>query len=217
MATPKAQRIAIWIIAIVMTVGTIGSFLVIILGNKNTQTDQQRINELSTAYQKEYAAYQAKVDKQSKELSDKYYTEFSSYSTRPSAFDGSAVKDLATTDLKVGDGEDIKADTAYSAYYIGWNPSGKVFDQSIDNGTLKAPIEGGNLIEGWNKGVIGMKVGGVREITIPSAQAYGEAGSGTDIPPNTPIKFVVMIIPKPEKLSAPEPSAELLRYYYGQQ
>ncbi len=51
-----------------------------------------------------------------------------------------------------------------------------------------------SLIPGWAEGVIGMRVGGVREITIPSDLAYKDQGSGNDIPPNTPIKFIVYVI-----------------------
>jgi FKBP-type peptidyl-prolyl cis-trans isomerase len=50
------------------------------------------------------------------------------------------------------------------------------------------------MIEGWNQGVLGMKIGGVRELTIPAELAYGETGSGK-IPANSPIKFVLMTIP----------------------
>lgn len=63
-------------------------------------------------------------------------------------------------------------------YYIGWNPDGiKIFDQSIDGETLKSPLslDGvgvSDVIVGW-KGLLGMKVGGVRELTIPSDMAYG--------------------------------------------
>jgi FKBP-type peptidyl-prolyl cis-trans isomerase len=103
---------------------------------------------------------------------------------------------VTTRDIKAGDGAEITADTKYQAYYTGWNPKGVVFDSSIKGESLGAPIDTSqiSLIQGWNEGVVGMKVGGVREITIPSDLAYGEQGSGDTIPPNTPIKFVVMII-----------------------
>jgi FKBP-type peptidyl-prolyl cis-trans isomerase len=112
-------------------------------------------------------------------------------------FDVASVGDkVTTTDLVPGDGADITKDTKYQAYYIGWNPKGKTFDSSFSSDKLKAPIDTsqGSMISGWTTGVAGMKVGGVREITIPSDLAYGDKGSGDDIPPNTPIKFVVMII-----------------------
>ena len=58
-----------------------------------------------------------------------------------------------------------------------------------------------------------MKVGGVRELTIPSDMAYGETGSGEDIPANTPLKFVVMAIPPVEEIPLPQ----ILKDYYKRQ
>lgn len=204
MATPRSQRIGIWIIAIAMVAGTLGSFLVMALSLQNQKIDQSEQQKLSDEYQKTITSYQAKVDAQAKELSAKYFADFSQFSSVVASFDAKSVKKVTTTDIKVGDGETIKADTAYSAYYIGWNPKGTVFDQSIADGTLKSPIAGGNLIPGWNEGVLGMKIGGVRGITIPSDKAYGAAGSGENIPPNTPIKFVVMAIPKVTEVPLPD-------------
>lgn len=215
MATKKSQRIFIWVIAIVMTVGTVAGFIAMMIAPTNQKIDQERVAKLTSQYQQEYAAYQAKVDAQAAELSAKYYDTFKQYSSRPTAFGASDVKELTSEDLVVGDGETVTATTKYSAYYIGWNPTGKVFDQSIDGTKLKSPIAGGNLIEGWNKGVIGMKVGGVRELTIPSDMAYGEAGSGEDIPSNTPLKFVVFVIPEVETISQPALPSELQKYSGG--
>jgi FKBP-type peptidyl-prolyl cis-trans isomerase len=193
MATKKSQRIGIWIIAIVMLVGTVGSFAAMIVGTQNSANDQKKFEEA-------YAAYQKQLDEQkklAKELSDKYYGTFKPYQSSPAAFDASTVgQTVITNDLKVGDGAEITKDTKYLAYYVGWNPSGKTFDSSFDGETLKAPLDTteATLISGWNDGVVGMKVGGVRELTIPAALAYGDTGSGEDIPANTPIKFVIMII-----------------------
>lgn len=206
MATPKSQRIGIWIIAIVLMVGTFGSFLVMGLSLNNKKTDDSR---LQTAYD----SYQASVAVQAKELSGKYYADFSQYASVPSEFSADSVTELTKNDLKVGDGVDVTSGTAYSAYYIGWNPKGVIFDQSIVDGALKSPIAGGNMIVGWNEGVIGMKIGGVRELAIPSAKAYGETGSGDNILPNMPIKFVVMVIPKVDEIPLPQ---ILLDYYQSQ-
>lgn len=215
MSATRGQRIGIWIIAAFMVVGTIGSFLAIILANQNQQTDQARINELTAQYQKEYDAYQAKVDAQAEELSAQYFATFNQFSTRPAAFDAASVTELKKEDIIVGSGENITSDSSFTAYYIGWNPSGKVFDGSIEGDTLKAPfgVEPGGVIEGWTKGVDGMKVGGVRELSIPAELAYGATGSGEDIPANTPIKFIIMIIPTPEKITVPTMPPELIKYY----
>lgn len=204
-STSRKQRFGIWLITIVMTVGTIFSFLVIIIGNQNSTEENQVRQEKYNKYLTASNEYQSKVTAQNTELSGKYYEKMKAYSTYPAAFDKSTVTEVVKKDLVVGDGNEIKDDTIYTAYYIGWNPDGKIFDQSIDTvtNTLKAPLESGSLITGWNEGVIGMKIGGVREITIPSSKAYGESGQGELIPPNTPIKFIVMIIPSPEKITAP--------------
>ncbi len=215
MATKKSQRIGIWIIVFLMGGGTIGSFAAIVLANKNSAADQAKLNDLTAEYKKAQDAYQVKVDAQAKELSAKYFDTFNQYASSPAAFDKSAVKELQKTDLVVGDGADITAESTFTAYYIGWNPDGKVFDGSISDGALKAPFEvaPGTVIKGWSDGVIGMKVGGVRELTIPSDLAYGETGSGELIPANTPLKFILMIIPTPEKIAKPEMPAALLNYY----
>lgn len=215
MATSKTQRIGIWILALLMAVGTIGSFVAIVFANNNQAVDQARINELSAQYQKEYEAYEAKVAAQAAELSSQYFPIFSPYQSRVSAFDASAVTELATEDLVVGDGEVLSAESSFTAYYIGWNPTGTVFDSSIEADALKAPFTAspGGVIEGWSEGVVGMKVGGIRELTIPAELAYGETGSGDTIPPNTPLKFVMMVIPTPETITAPEIPEELLEYY----
>jgi FKBP-type peptidyl-prolyl cis-trans isomerase FkpA len=230
MATPKSQRIGIWIIAIVLTIGTLGSFLAIVLGNQNKQTDQANLQKASTEYQKAYTDYQAKskvydaqVAAQAKQLSDQYYGIFNQYASSPAKFDASSVKTLKTQDIKIGDGEKITTKTAYSAYYIGWNPKGVIFDQSIDKGALKAPITvtpDGQMIVGWNQGVLGMNINGVRELSIPSSMAYGATGSGDNIPANTPIKFVVMVIPEITVITPvqqPQPPQILIDYYKSQQ
>jgi FKBP-type peptidyl-prolyl cis-trans isomerase len=209
------QRVGIWIIAIVMTVGTIGSFLVIILANSNQKLDQTRLSDLSKQYSDNQAEYQKKVDAQANELSATYFDTFNQYAHLPAAFNAADVTTLVSEDIKVGDGATIEKDQAFTAYYIGWNPSGVVFDGSIDGSKLKAPFTAapGSVITGWSEGVIGMKVGGVRILTIPSDKAYGATGSGENIPANTPLKFVMMVIPTPETIPPATIPAELLKYY----
>jgi FKBP-type peptidyl-prolyl cis-trans isomerase len=219
MATRKSQRIGIWVIAGALTIGTLGGFIAMVLAPKNAASDQARYQQLMDDYSKESTAYQAKVDAQATELSAKYFDTFNQYATRPSVFTAADVKELKKEDLKIGEGEAITKDSSFSAYYIGWNPSGKVFDGSIDGTKLKAPfsVTPGSVIPGWTEGVDGMKAGGVRELTIPADKAYGETGQGADIPANTPLKFVIMVIPTPEKIAQPTPSEELLKLYAQQQ
>lgn len=215
MAATKGQRIGIWIIAAFMAVGTIGSFAIIVLANSNDQKDQARINQLTADYQKQTEAYQAKVDAQAAQLSEQYFETFNQYASRPATFDKASVTELKTEDLVVGTGDDITAESTFTAYYIGWTPDGNIFDSSLADGKLKAPITAapGGVIKGWTQGAAGMKVGGIREMTIPSDLAYGESGQGETIPPSTPLKFAVMIIPTPEVIEQPDMPQELVNYY----
>jgi FKBP-type peptidyl-prolyl cis-trans isomerase len=216
MATPKSQRIGILVIAVVMIVGTLGSFLVLILDTQNQQSEDQELQAVYSQYQADSEAYQAKLDAQAQELSDEYYPIFKKFESRPGPYDIDSITELKTVDLTIGNGEKIDGDTPFAAYYIGWNPDGKVFDQSITIDALGSPIpidglDQASLIEGWKTGLIGMNMGGVRELSIPSDLAYGETGQGDTIPPNTPLKFIVMAIPQPEPIEPPEIPEELLQ------
>jgi len=203
-ASARSQRISIWIIVIVLTLGTFLSFFAIILDNKNTATQSAHINQLTQQYQ-------AAVSAQTKQLSDKYYSQFSQYSSLVGKYDASGVSDVSTQDLVVGTGDTINEDSSYAAYYIGWLPDGTIFDQSISNGALKQPLSvtPGGVISGWTKGTTGMKIGGVREITMTSAEGYGSNGQGS-IPANSPLRFVIMVIPTPPTIPVPE---DLVKYY----
>jgi FKBP-type peptidyl-prolyl cis-trans isomerase len=215
MARGRAQRIGIWVIAIVLTVGTLAGFLALILSPKNQASDQARLADLQAQYQKASDEYQTKVAAQSAALSFEHFGTLNQFSSRVATFDAAAVTELKTEDLVAGTGGEIGADTTFAAYYIGWNPAGEIFDQSIDGTSLKAPftVTPGSVIKGWSEGVIGMKVGGIRELTIPSEKAYGETGSGDKIPANTPLKFILLIIPTPEAIPQAEVPTALLRYY----
>ncbi|MBC7764653.1 FKBP-type peptidyl-prolyl cis-trans isomerase [Microbacteriaceae bacterium] len=220
MATSKNQRLGIMAILVVTVVGTIGSFAVMVLSSQNQATESAAQQETLNAYQASSKAYQAKVDAQAAQLSAQYFATFSPQASRVGAFDANAVKAIAIEDLVIGTGEDITGTTKFAAYYIGWNPKGKIFDQSIDMSKLKAPIpiadglDNASLISGWKEALKGMKIGGIREITLPSDKAYGEKGSGDTIPPNTPLKFIVMAIPLPQQIPQPEVPASL---YQGAQ
>jgi FKBP-type peptidyl-prolyl cis-trans isomerase len=219
-ASARGQRIGIWIIAIVMTVGTVGSFIVIILSNNNAKVDEARKTLLTNEYNQEVKDYQAKVDAQTAALSTQYYDTFSPYASRVGTFDKDNSSTLIKNDLVVGTGDTITQTSTYAAYYIGWLPDGTIFDQSIDSGKLKAPLTvtaNAGVIDGWATGVVGMKVGGVRELTIPGPQAYPSGqpsqNGSVEIPAESPLKFVIMIIPKPDTIPQPQPSAELLKLY----
>lgn len=217
MATSKAQRIGIIIIAVVMTVGTIGSFFIMIVANQNSQIDareaeakKKEFDKKLADYQKRLDEYQKQVDEESKQLGPKYYDSVKPYESEAQPFDGSKVKELEKRDLKEGDGAEVKDPNDMRAYYIGWNEKGKIFDSSIEGDTLKPAFNPASAIPGWQQGVVGMKIGGVRELTIPSDLAYGKQGSGEHIPPNAPLKFIIVAIPKSD-LKQPEIPQDLMQ------
>ncbi len=197
--TTKGQRIGYSILLIALLGGTIGSFVLMTHQALNPDLDDLASRQELTDLQNELMDYQAKLTTWQNKLVDKYsplyIDEFKQYEKANYAFNAESVSELTTKDLKEGDGAVLTEDSKYQAFYIGWLPDGEVFDSSFNGDKLKAPLEGGNLIEGWNEGVIGMKIGGVRELTIPAEKAYGESGSGS-IPANSPIKFIVKIIPE---------------------
>ena len=98
-------------------------------------------------------------------------------------------------DLVVGTGATAKAGDQVSVHYTGWLTDGTKFDSSLDRGEPFAFTLGqGQVIEGWDKGVEGMKVGGKRKLTIPPAMAYGDQGAGDAIPPNATLVFEVELL-----------------------
>ena len=97
--------------------------------------------------------------------------------------------------LVVGTGATAKAGDQVSVHYTGWLTDGTKFDSSLDRGEPFAFTLGqGQVIEGWDKGVEGMKVGGKRKLTIPPAMAYGDQGAGDAIPPNAVLVFEVELL-----------------------
>lgn len=107
--------------------------------------------------------------------------------------DEPAPKELVVNDLVEGTGAEAKAGDTVTVDYVGvLYKNGKQFDASWDSGQpFTFELGGGSVIEGWDKGLEGMKVGGRRELIIPANMAYGTEGSGDAIPPNAALIFVV--------------------------
>ena len=104
-----------------------------------------------------------------------------------------APTELVITDLIEGNGPEVTAGTTVQAHYVGvaWS-TGEEFDASWNRGsTLDFPVGVGMVIQGWDQGLLGMKVGGRRRLEIPSDLAYGAAGAGGAIGPNEALIFVV--------------------------
>jgi peptidylprolyl isomerase len=104
--------------------------------------------------------------------------------------------ELVTDDIVVGEGDEATKGTKVSVHYVGVAfSSGEEFDASWNRGQpFEFKLGAGQVIPGWDAGVEGMKVGGRRKLTIPSAMAYGARGAGGVIGPNEPLVFVVDLL-----------------------
>jgi FKBP-type peptidyl-prolyl cis-trans isomerase len=100
---------------------------------------------------------------------------------------------LESVDTVVGTGEAVKSGDFISINYTGKLESGKVFDSSIGRKPFETQIGVGSVIKGWDIGIIGLKEGGKRTLTIPSDLAYGPRGQGS-IPPNSTLIFDVELV-----------------------
>src|SRR5579884_1850603 len=97
-------------------------------------------------------------------------------------------------DITVGDGEEVHSGDYIVIHYKGTLENGKKFDSSYDRGTpFHTRIGVGDVIDGWDMGVIGMKVGGKRKLTIPPELAYGERAVG-DIPGGSTLIFELELL-----------------------
>lgn len=178
MATRKSQRIIIWVIAVVMTIGTLGAYFVVILANDSAQQD---------------AAKQQKAIEDAQEQQQKANQPLAGYEATP--FDKASVTELKVETLKEGSGAAATADSSVTANYFGWVSDGTIFDSSNKNGTA-TPIDFGlnQVITGWKEGLTGVKEGSVVKLTIPSDKAYGSQGAGGVIGPDEPLVFIVELV-----------------------
>lgn len=112
------------------------------------------------------------------------------------------ITELQKIDTQVGTGREAEPGFNVTVHYTGWlydasaeNGKGKKFDSSLDrNQPFNFFLGGGQVIQGWDEGFAGMKIGGKRTLIIPSEMGYGARGAGGAIPPNADLIFDVELL-----------------------
>jgi FKBP-type peptidyl-prolyl cis-trans isomerase FkpA len=120
---------------------------------------------------------------------------------KPASAPASAVSSLEVVELQPGSGAPIAAGQQAVVQYTGWlyeasaaDKKGRQFDSSLSSGQpFRFVVGSGQVIKGWDQGVLGMKVGGRRRLTVPPDLAYGDGGAGP-IPPGATLIFEVNLI-----------------------
>jgi len=202
--TSIKQRVVIGLIAVVMLGSVIAGYVAIVANGGSKSTNTEITDEKAQEY---YAAYSAKLE-EFKTASASDFAKFSGQLGAVAAYDETAANSngVATKELVVGDGRELTSgDTNYLAYYVGWCADGTIFDSSLDDtdnptSFTNALDASQGMIEGWNEGVVGMKLGGIRRITIPGEKAYGssrEICGGYD----KPLRFLAMVVANEEPFS----------------
>jgi FKBP-type peptidyl-prolyl cis-trans isomerase len=103
---------------------------------------------------------------------------------------------LLFTDKTEGTGTEVKKGDTVVVNYRGWLDDGTEFDSSKKPGRtpFSFKVGGGNVIKGWDEGLVGMKIGGVRELNLSPEMGYGSRGAGNVIPPNANLHFEIELL-----------------------
>jgi FKBP-type peptidyl-prolyl cis-trans isomerase len=188
----KRQRITISVIVVLLLIGVVG------VG----YWQYQQYNDAQTNLKNSHATATAVAQ-------DKHATAtaFAMITPTPSAGSATppAVKGQLTNlphgleyiDVKTGTGAVVSAGSSINVQYTGWlQSSSKKFDSSYDHGgqPFNVTVGQGQVIPGWDEGLVGMKVGGTRRLIIPPALAYGSTGSPPTIPANATLIFDVTVV-----------------------
>ncbi len=103
--------------------------------------------------------------------------------------------ELQITDTRLGDGKAVVKGALITTQYTGTLEDGTVFDSSWERGKpFQCVIGTGRVIKGWDQGLIGMKVGGIRTLFVPAHLAYGERSMGAHINPNSDLRFEIELL-----------------------
>ncbi len=173
----KRERVAALLIAVFFLVTSVGFSVLVIWsmakGNKDKTASEQTTTQVSNTQKQENILEGTKL----------------------SGFTPvEKVDSLQIIDTKVGTGAEAKADSTVTAHYTGaLAKDGTIFQSSHDSGQ-PATFSLSQVIKGWQEGVPGMKVGGVRRLIIPAEQAYGSASPAANIPPNSDLVFDIELV-----------------------
>jgi FKBP-type peptidyl-prolyl cis-trans isomerase FkpA len=122
--------------------------------------------------------------------------------SEPAAVPAKGVNTMQSMELKAGTGQGITAGKIAVVNYTGWlydasakDNKGKQFDSSLKAGQpFRFPVGAGQVIKGWDQGVLDLKVGGSRRLIIPPELAYGDSGAGGVIPPGATLVFDIDLV-----------------------
>lgn len=221
--TSPKQRIFIGVIAVAMLGSMIAGYAVMILGNSNNNNNSSQgiSEEKKIQYEEAYNTTLSKF----REASKADFKKFIQFKNRITAYNETTANDkgVQVKDIIVGDGKKLEeGDSNYLAYYVGWCADESIFDSSFndnENPTSFDKILSASLgmIEGWTTGVVGMRLNGIREITVPGSLAYKdqmEICGGY----NKPLKFMIMAKRSDGSLKtlADQLDADYMRYMYAQ-
>jgi FKBP-type peptidyl-prolyl cis-trans isomerase len=186
-STSRSQRIAIWVIAIVMVGGTLISFLIFAIASVNTNVNSDQI------------LYQKALEKQQQQQAEQqaataaYVPFLDDYEV--AAFDPAGVTELGVKTIKEGSGPKAAATDTITANYTGWTFDGAIFDttkRSADAESTPIQFPLTSVITGWSEGLTGAQAGGIYELTIPAEMAYG--GAAGESSTSGPLKFIVEVV-----------------------
>ena len=222
--TSPKQRFFIILIAVFMVGSIVASYAAIVIsGSQGSsasttgQVDEAKVAKYKEAYDTAQAEFTAATKDDFQKFISYKNEAVKAYNENAANSSGVQVHDYAD-----GSGAEVAKDGSnYLAYYVGWCADEKVFDSSLDNpsnptGFAKILDPSLGMIEGWTLGVEGMKIEGIREVTIPGELAYGdkmEICGGT----NKPLKFLIYAKEKTDTLNGLSQKLDeaYMRYQYA--
>ena len=201
-STSLGQRVAIWLIAIIMLGGTITGMIFMVLASRNPELSPEQI-----AMQREQEEFERWLESEEhQELLEEQRRQQEEHQRRlrglegfehyVEEFDSYSITGLEVRVLREGSGATVASGADLTVHYTGWTPDGRIFDSTrlVDQDSESVSFNLAGLIEGWSRGLVGTRAGGIYLLSIPSDLAYGEAGAGDMIPPNTPLRFLVHVV-----------------------